>query len=285
MVVPFKLICLDLDGTLLNANGTIDRETIRLLRKIEENGVSIAIVTGRPVIDARYFAKRISNNTYFIGANGSVVGQVGRKEYLAKVPMKNKTVSALVEFSLDLGVMPLVYTANELVMSRTDFLKRSIWQFLKWHGKTLKNLRLLRSQEKFISYIQSPDIEVIKVNFHLQSKEQAKKAYILLDIVCTQFAIEPFSDFVFELTEIGMNKSRGIQVLSELLKVGPQEIIAFGDNDNDREMLLFAGHSVAMGNANPSIKKIAKVITEENTEQGVAKELARVYGFVDVVFR
>ena len=89
MEVPYQLICLDLDGTLLESRSYMDPETIKVLRKIEGLGVSIAIVTGRPAFDAKYHAKSISENTYFIGSNGAVVGRVGRKGYFSNIPMKN----------------------------------------------------------------------------------------------------------------------------------------------------------------------------------------------------
>jgi hydroxymethylpyrimidine pyrophosphatase-like HAD family hydrolase len=68
--------------------------------------------------------------------------------------------------------------------------------------------------------------------------------------------------------------------LKEVLKVDQQDILAFGDGENDREMMLCVGHSVAMGNAIQSIKDIADTIADTNKNKGVAKELVKIFSLV-----
>lgn len=81
-----KLVCLDLDGTLLTSKKEIDNETIEYLRKLSSNGVNIAIATGRAAFDSKYHAKLIDEEAYFLGSNGSAVGSVEKRHcYLKNV--------------------------------------------------------------------------------------------------------------------------------------------------------------------------------------------------------
>ena len=81
-----------------------------------------------------------------------------------------------------------------------------------------------------------------------------------------------------EFTARGVNKGSGLKFLAETLGISPDEIMAIGDNNNDLTMLEYAVHSVAMGNSDDSIKKIARYVTDTNDNDGAAKAIERIIG-------
>ena len=278
MTLPYKLICLDLDGTLLISGEQIDPVAVAVLREIEQMGVSIAIVTGRSAFDARDYAKSISDNAYFIGSNGSVVGKVDQNENISVSPMKKETIRALFDISSELGASPFLYTDKNIYILNTEFTKRAIFHN-SWHDWiNSRYLHIVNSKDQFEAYVLNRNVKVTKANLLLSNEELIRKAIQLFNR-SESFSLERFSDFgVIEVVEKGMNKSLGIDILSKVLNIDRKEIVAFGDSENDREMMLYVGYAVAMGNAVQSINDIADVIADTNRNKGVAKELVKIFG-------
>ncbi len=100
----YELICLDLDGTLLNSKHRMSELSIKTLRQVEKLGVKIAIVTGRPGYDAQYHAKLISNQAYYIGSNGTVAGCVGLDEMILEESISKDRLDLLSLISKQIGV-------------------------------------------------------------------------------------------------------------------------------------------------------------------------------------
>jgi hypothetical protein len=277
MALPYKLICLDLDGTLLASRRELDPETIDILRKIEGMGVSLAIVTGRPGFGAKDYAALISESTYFVGSNGAVVGRVDQEEHISVSAMTKETVKKLFEISAELEVLPFLYTDKKICILNTEAARRAMVHSSWHHWKENPHLYVIDSEEQFMAYVMSEEAKITKANLLLPNDAAIKKAIRLLT-ESERFALEDFSHFgVIEVVEKGMNKSLGIAKLREVLKVDQKDILAFGDGENDREMMLYVGHSVAMGNAIQSIKDIADRIADTNKNKGVARELVKIF--------
>ena len=272
----YELICLDLDGTLLNSKHQISERTLETLRRIEARGTKIAIVTGRPGYDARYHAKLISDQTYFIGANGTIAGHVALEELILEESMTKNSVSVLRSLAQEIGVKPTVFTREQtLIHSFRDYMihKVMVKAFQKSHSK---NLRYIQGTRKFYSCIEDDSLPIQKAVFFIKSKKKAALTEKLLRNH-PQFELAITSRNCFEITEKGKNKSHGIKKLAEHLGVKREKVIAFGDSENDREMLKYVGCGVAMGNAPETIKAVANHITGTNDEEGVAGFLQQLY--------
>ena len=168
-----------------------------------------------------------------------------------------------------------------MVILKEEFARRARKNISWWKWVNHRHFHLFETKEAFDAYIMSEEVVVTKVNLIFADGQKTKKAnQVLAD--SGLFTLETFGNVCIELIENGMNKSRGISVLSDLLKVQREKIIAFGDSENDREMLLYVGHAVAMGNADPSIKSIANVVADTNVNRGVAKELLKIYNLQNI---
>ncbi len=115
-----------------------------------------------------------------------------------------------------------------------------------------------------------------KLFFFISNRKKATSAKQVLEAY-QDFEVAVTSEICFEITEKGMNKSYGVKKLIEHIQIPVEKVIAFGDSENDREMLKYVGLGVAMGNAPAEIKAIAKTITDTNDQDGVAKLLHQLY--------
>ncbi len=108
----YKLICLDLDGTLLNSKHVISAPTLRILRRAERQGIKIAIVTGRAAYDAKAYAKMISDSTYYIGSNGAIVGRTSDDKIIKETALTCRHLNELLDVSDKVGLKPILFTED-----------------------------------------------------------------------------------------------------------------------------------------------------------------------------
>lgn len=269
----YKLVCLDLDGTLLNSKHQISKETLKTLREVERKGVKIAVVTGRAGYDAKYHAELISDQAYYIGSNGSIVGNVSDGIIYQDFMSKEKLLK-LLKISIEIGVKPVFFTAEKTIIhSFKDYVMHRTFVG-KMNRKFLNNLHFIPIAKRLETFIMDKNTAIQKVLFFISNKKRGSLAERKLR-QNNEFELAITSDFCYEVTAIGMNKSQGIKKLMKHLNIKRENIIAFGDSENDREMLKFVGHGVAMGNAPIKIQSIADTITNTNDQDGVAKVLKK----------
>lgn len=272
----YQLICLDLDGTLLNSKHQMTERTINTLRQVEALGVKIAIVTGRPAYDARYHANLISDQAYFIGANGTVAGHTSMSDLILEEAISKENLRQLRMIAKQIGVKPVVFTRDQTVIHGLGDYIMHHFMVKAFRNVHSKNLRYISKEKHFYAFIEEDNIAIQKVCFFITDHKKANLAQKLLS-EHSDFELAITSKICFEITQKGMNKSHGIKKLTQYLDIKREKVIAFGDSENDREMLKYVGHGVAMGNAPQTIKAVANAITDTNDEDGVAQFLHQIY--------
>ena len=275
MEPPYKLICLDLDGTLFNSRRKISQETLNTLRSIAAGGMKVAVVTGRPGFDAKYYAKILGGNTYYIGANGGVVGSVAGDQILFQSYMQPATIRTLLDISKEIHYYPGFYATHKVIIQNgRDFLNE-FYILLKGNLRNLGHIHYIPSRRQFAQMLLQKNTQVSKAAFYRLNPSQAS---IVKSSLAGEYEVARYTDAWYEITEKKLNKSWGIQKLAQYLSIQPSEIIAFGDSENDREMLKYAGCAVAMGNAAQPIQAVADLVADTNDRDGVAKVLKDLYG-------
>ncbi len=271
----FKLVCLDLDGTLLTSERIIDEDTLQYLRKLSEEGVHIAIATGRAAFDAKYHAKLINDNTYFICANGSGGGFTKSRKLLFEECFDEELLVELCKVADDYKVRPIMYTKNYIICTGLKELIMHHYIMFKSGSKRNKSLKYVHGTKGFLRLYKKKNLKVQKSIFFIFDKEMIKT--VDNDLSNDLFEKALTSKECLEISKKGVNKSFGVQKLTETLGVKPEEIIAFGDSENDREMLKFVGKGVAMWNASKAIRDIADDIAESNNEKGIYLKLKEIF--------
>lgn len=269
------MVCLDLDGTLLTSNHVMDEETREYLKKLSNEGIHITIATGRAAFDAKYYARLINDNTHFICSNGAAVGVTKEKRLLFEECFDDAAINELCTVTKEFGCNPVFYTKNYIICTGLKEFVLHNYYMIKSGNKGRNRLRYVCGIKGFLSYYKKKNYDIEKAILYLYKKEKSPKVRERLGE--DNFEIAQLSEDYFEISKKGVNKSFAIRNLAEHLNISTEEVIAFGDSENDREMLKLVGKGVAMWNAPKIIRDIADEITESNDDQGILIKLREIF--------
>ncbi|WP_311407580.1 Cof-type HAD-IIB family hydrolase [Liquorilactobacillus uvarum] len=259
-----KLIALDLDGTTLNEHSLISQKTKKVLQKASHAGHIVSIVTGRPYRISKYIYDDLNIKTPMINFNGGlghIPHQNWDKEYQKTFPreiafdlLKNMDTFGIKLMAAEKKSMILASNPHAVV---DDFFPVPLSSEQVLNQQNLKSdptsLTILVDDKKKATIIQ-----------HL------KQVYGSSVEVGVWGGVNP----VLELEPKGVNKAVGIKHLADNFKIDRSNIIAFGDEHNDREMIDYAGWGVVMNNGTDELKKLANDVTaKDNTQDGLATYL------------
>ena len=258
-----KLIALDMDETLLQPNKTIadiDRESLIRAQKM---GIHVVLATGRPIVGIKRFLDELEvpNNEYAICFNGAEVQTVDGKEIIYNEKLNGDDLHYLADLAQKLNVNMHGFDKNGCFSE-----KMSKYTHLEI---TLNHIDL-----NYVKYSDfSKDHEIIKIMFvdepdYLEDviRRIPKETYERFNIVRS-------APFFLEFLKPSADKWYAINALANHLGIKNDEVMTFGDAKNDFLMVKNAGLGVAMGNAVPELKKVAKYITRKNYENGVTYAL------------
>ena len=283
--MEYKLLAVDLDGTLLNTGRDIDKETIIALHDFKSRGGKIVICSGRTPLATRWIAEAVRLSDPIIAYNGAVTqGPDGK--IINQSTFKKESLLALVEACQNYGVYGHLYEGDCLLVPEKS----------KWNEKWIEN-NILPLQgtgaetegcERFraqceIKLFQSFD-EYLKENAPVIQKlaafrkEQGDYEGFMEQLFKMDNHFEVSSSFGFtslEITPAKTTKASALELSASSLGLDMSEVAAIGDNFNDLQMLRSAGLGIAMGNAPVAVKEEADAVTETNDRLGVAHAIRR----------
>ena len=234
----YKLLALDMDGTLLTEEKTISAENKQAIYAALEAGVTVIFSTGRGVQSVLPYAEELGLQTPIVAANGSEVWK-SPAELLKRELMPPDLIRKLHQMALDYDTWYWAYAVEGL------FNKD------KW-AEDADNIHWL----KFGYYTEDAEA--------LRAIRATLESWDVLEITNSH----PSN---LELNPKGISKASGIEEVCKLLGITMSEVVAMGDSENDIAMLQAAGLGVAMGNAQESVKRMADLVTVSNEEHGVAR--------------
>ncbi|WP_240837937.1 Cof-type HAD-IIB family hydrolase [Acidaminobacter sp. JC074] len=264
----YRLICLDLDGTLLNSKKEIDEESLRVLRQLQERGVSVSIATGRAAFDAKHHADLIGEDTFYMASNGAVIGN--NDELILDTSMTLSQKLNLFQAFEKLKIKPVFVTHKHIYIS--NWFHYIFHKLFYKRGQDDNCLKYVPEMEDLKMIISRDVCKVHKVICFPKWKTVSKKLKKLMDS-SEDFELAVTNYNVFEITASGITKGTGTKVLADHLGIDMDRVIAFGDSENDRDMLKKVGLGVAMENAPEAIKKISDKVTLSNNHQGISELL------------
>lgn len=261
MTTKPHLIAIDLDGTLLNGEKNISERSKAAIREARNQGHHVAIATGRPYrASARYYDE-LSLDSPMINFNGAFVHHPLDSSFgTYHTPLDLKTAHSIVSSCNEIKVKNIMaeviddvylHQHDDQIIQNMIMNESSIVT-----GEILKNLN--HDPTSLLILPHDEQLTQLRETLHTHHAE----------------AIEhrvwgaPWN--VIEIVRIGLNKAVGLKRLAEHFNVPQERVIAFGDEDNDLEMIEYAGTGVAMGNAIDQLKNIANEITVTNEEDGIA---------------
>lgn len=268
----YKLICLDLDRTLLNSKKRIDDETMVYLRQLQSQGVYICVATGRALFDAKKHAQSIGPDTFYLASNGAIIGQgdsIIYESFLSKSQKKH-----LFKIFDEIVIKPIFVTANHIyIYNRFHYIFHKLFYR---RGQDDEYLKYVPDMILLKKIILEDTCKVHKVNAFPKWHGKIDRLKDALKLSGGfELAITP--GHVFEITGQGISKGDSVKILADHLKINMSEVMAFGDSQNDISMLKAVGKGIAMANAVTIVKEAADAITDHHDRQGVLKALKKEY--------
>ncbi len=261
---PIRLVALDLDGTLLRSDKTISERTLQTIQTARDQGVVVAIATGRMYSTARAYGRilGLGDMPMVLYAGGLIqTVESGKKLYEKAISVEDaKDVLAIAK---EKGWQMQTYIDDVLRVAVSDHWVQ------EYEKKTGANAVICGDD---VYQPQGPCNKILSRGTHEELLQ--RKAYIDRQLPGKLQVL--FSEDTFlEIMPIGVNKGTGLQRLADLFGVSIEETMAVGDSQNDIDMLKAAGLSVTMENAHDEIKKIAGYVTASNDEDGVAQAIEK----------
>ncbi|QEK11864.1 HAD family phosphatase [Crassaminicella thermophila] len=268
----YKLVVSDMDGTLLNSNNTVSENNKKALKELLEKNIHVAIATGRIYTSAKVYAKYLDIVTPVIACNGAIVRDLKDDKIIYESHIQKEDALKVLDVARKYNVYFHFYTADTFY---TERLAYSSLKYSEWN-KTLKeedqiDIRLIKDSYK---QIEVSDEKIYKIQMISDDQKLLNRVREELEKMGTLEICKSWHNNI-EIMNKGVSKANAIDHLAKSLKVKKEEIVCFGDNENDISMLTYAGLGIAMGNAEDFVKERADYITDTNDEDGVANALRK----------
>ena len=288
----YKLVAVDLDGTMLNQYGIVTQNTKDTIKRVIEKGIDVIIASGRPIDSIKTIAKEIGSEKYFIAGNGALIYDIPKEQIIYDKQLSKQKVLEIMKICEENSISYNLYT-KETILAKA--LKYNVLYYQKENLKKQENEQTKISINKNLyeyvekneenKYLKITICDENKSIFQSIIKKLRKVDEIeVLDVshmsrkTIKQGTEEINIEYYYtEITSKNVDKWEAIKYLSQKLGINPEEIIAIGDNINDKKMIEEAGMGIAMGGSTPVITQIADYITESNEEEGVAKALEKFF--------
>ena len=259
-----KILYIDCDGTLKNDKGEIDIRTKNAISKFIGLGNDVVLCTGRPRYYASKIAKQINCNGYLITSNGAEVYDNINKNVLKIKPITTEDFMKIYTYTQSNNIRIVAVSENKEFVTKS--VRNDSQYLLPNNNREVKKL------------IQKNAIKQIKIIGSSKEKIQSAKNKLLRmsDTITVVNESDRKEEIWVTLGNAKTSKGSAMKFLTNYLNVNQKDTIAIGNDYNDISMFEVAGTSVAMENAEKSIKQKVDEITLSNNENGVAIYLEKI---------
>ena len=254
---PIKAIALDLDGTLLTTNKKISSRTVRLINSLVDQGVFVCIATGRSLSTTKQFIEHLNITTPLICYNGACIHDMKNNADISHITIDEQIGREMVRLSMKTTAYFHMFLNHQLYFApgseTADFLEPMSAEI----GTTVDLASLADTRFTKGMYVGEPDVT-------LPIKNELERLFP------NQLNIVYSHPQYLEVMPKEATKGKALAALLEQNQIAASETIAFGDAENDVEMLTWARYGVAMGNSPEHVRLLAPYTTMSNDEDGVA---------------
>ncbi|HGD4336520.1 TPA: HAD-IIB family hydrolase [Streptococcus agalactiae] len=279
--MAIKAVFFDIDGTLLNDRKNVQKSTIKAIRNLKDQGILVGLATGRGPSFVQPFLENLGLD-FAVTYNGQYI--YSRSEIIYTNQLSKTTVYRLIRYAgarrreislgtasgllgsgiIGLGTSRLGQIVSSLVPRKwAKAIERSFKHFIR----RIKHQNI----DSLMVILREPIYQVVLVATEGES-ERIQKQFPRVKLTRS-------SPYSMDVISEGQSKVKGIERVGQCYGFDLSEVIAFGDSDNDIEMLSQVGIGVAMGNASQQVKENARYTTADNNDDGISKALAH-YGLI-----
>ena len=263
-----KLIAMDLDGTLNNDRKTIDAPTRDALLSAQARGIRLLLASARPLpglYRERDALDLQAHRGLLMAYNGGLIVEADSGGILASTTMAAEDARRVLRALEALPVTPILDDGRLFyVTDRSGFMVEYECMNNRMTCEEIPNLA------DFLSFAPC------KILMSVQPERLKDVQRQIAGLLPAGLTVVQTAPFYLEVIPAQINKGVGLRAACEAVGIGTAEAVAFGDSENDIEMLKAAGMGVAMGNADDAVKAVADMVTLSNNDNGIAAALRRL---------
>lgn len=263
----YKIIAVDMDGTLLTSDKTIHPDSVSDIQAAVKQGIQVVYCTGRGLAELWPYVERLPEVRYAVCYSGAVVYDYRENKRIYHSEIEKRLMKKLIETAKNYKAMLHFLSEKESIVASSDVTHMDDFHMGIYQEMFTKITRKVRDMEEEGKLHDS----MTKINIYFRTMEDRSKGYDELKNLPLTFAFA--EETSLEMTAQYVTKATGLERLAEYLQIPMHQTAGIGDADNDRDMLKKVGFSVAMGNAKDEIKKNCDFITEDNDHNGVGEAI------------
>ncbi|GMR19837.1 MAG: hypothetical protein BMS9Abin36_0432 [Gammaproteobacteria bacterium] len=260
---PIKYIFFDIDGTLLNRQGQVSQAVANELHRIQGLGIGTAIASGRPYFACRHLIKQFSLGGPGVFYSSALVYDSNRDQELYSEVLASNDVQNIIQQAERNNIYYELYTRDNYFIQQEHPYASVQEHYLKQRAQPCLIKELIRTHK------------IYKVVLTINEKSQ-KEDLRELKIALPQFTFADaqgaeHKEILFSnITGPRATKSRAFESVLDYLRLTPEQVMAIGDSDSDKDFITMAGTGVAMGDSPDEVKAVANHITLSTDDDGVA---------------
>ena len=267
--MAYKLLALDMDGTLLNSQKKISPKTAAAIAELSRSGINVVLSTGRGVAELADYKAELKFMHYGVTISGGLVFDFFTNKPVVAHPVAEDLMLKIIDAALEERAI-----MTKLGISAGTSRLIENYQEANQVYQDMYN-RICERCDDFKAYIHAHPNEIIKVNVYHRTPESMYRNLERLKDLPLTFAIAETT--ALECSPRGISKASGLRELCDFLKIDISETVAVGDAPNDIEILKTAGVAAVMGNASDDIKKLADFVTADNDHDGIVKVIEKYF--------
>ncbi len=277
-----KFIVSDLDGTLLDNPKRLSQQYIDQLNELIDKGLDFTIATGRDMKKTKKAIGNLKIKYPVILTNGALLADLEKEKYLKTTEINNEIANEILELGKNMGIKPIVFAAYDDEKEKLHFNKG------KW-GKKYNPPILLKPSE----YVPYKNLKVVSMQFHHlkerldEMKKELEKRYgnrinlIYIEDVSYKHHEIPGNWYWLEVNSHQAGKDKMLKTLSDVVGRKLEDMVIFGDNYNDLEMMEIAGKSIAVEDSPSEVRNLADEICEKSKNGGVITYILKNKDFLN----
>lgn len=257
--MKYKLLALDMDGTLLNSESRLEKENVEAIKKCLDKGVKVVLASGREFNAIKKYIDRLNITGELATINGAVIVKAENKQIIKMHTVDKNMYKEIISKLREENINYIVFDQENSYVDKEnpefDYLRE-------------KNICVCLNIKDCMEI--EHVTKIVGVCFTEEEKNKFNRIIEPYNIPVMQTG-----PYYFELGNEDISKKYAIEYIAKINNIKKEEVIAVGDSENDIEMIKYAGLGVAMGNAYDNVKKVSDYVTDTNDNHGVSKVIEK----------